>query len=152
MTTKNIFSFIATLHLLTIVSCRQPTTNLDKQLTQQDSFVTKTNLDIIVCQLAIPPRDTFDLFPEITIAIKKDSIKPTFLKFQPGGTETNITIIDSVYSTNFKNIWDCPVSKQLDFLHNESGLLDISDLQKGTYFIRYSSCSRGGNYKLVLTN
>jgi len=62
---------------------------------------------------------------------KKDNAKPTFLKFKLGGTKTNIKILDSVYSQNYKNMWDTPPTKQLDFGHSESGLLDISDLAEG---------------------
>ena len=137
-------------YIVILPSCGQKTQTTDKQLSHKDSLVTMKNVDIVVYEIAIPPRDTFDIFPETVLTIKRDSIKPTFLKFQSGGTETNIALIDSAYANNYKNIWDSPDAKRLDFGFSESGLLEISNLRKGTYLIRYSSCNIGGNYKLIL--
>ena len=137
---------------LTLYSCGQNTNRNEKNLKQIDSSYTIENLEIIVYKLALPHIDSFDSFSEKTIEIKADRKKPLFLQFQSGGTETNITIRDSVYANNFKKRLDCPPSKQLNFGHNESGLLDISDLKAGTYFVQYSSCNFIGSYKLILRN
>lgn len=144
------FLIFVIVHLLTLVSMGQTTTNFDNKIILRDSLVTTISLEIVVFELAIPQLDTFDMFRLTTVNIKKDTIKPTFLKFQSSGTETNIKIIDSTYAKNYKNIWACPSTKRLDFGHNESGLLDISDLHTGIYFIDYTSCNIAGSYKLIL--
>ncbi len=117
---------------------------------KQDSLIYATNLNILVYQIGIPPLDSFRMFPETVLEIKKDKSKPTFLKFRHGGTETDISIIDSSNAINYKNTWNCPSFKHLSFDINESGLIEISDLKSGTYFISYSSCYTRGTYKLIL--
>lgn len=140
---------------LTLLSCGENhSSTLEKETTNKrqkskNKLITITNLEIVVFELGIPPRDTFDL---TLIEVEKDSLKPTFLKFQSGGTETNIVVVDSVYANNYQSMWDCPAGKRLNFGHDESGLLDISNLRKGTYYIQYVSCNGGGSYKLILTD
>jgi len=149
---KKAFIIITSCLLVTLYSCGQKTNSNDKNIKLIDSSFTIENLEIVVYKIALPHIDSFDSFSEKTIEIKADRKKPLFLQFQTGGTETNITIRDSVYANNFKKRLDCPPSKQLNFGHNESGLIDISDLKAGTYFIQYSSCNFIGSYKLILIN
>ena len=144
--------FCIAFHLLSHASFGQNKEISDTATSKQDSSIRIKTIDVIVYELSISPYIKDGIFPTKRVEIKKHDTKPTFLRFFSGGSETNIRIIDSTYSRNNKNIWDTPPAKQLDFGYLESGLLDVSNLRKGTYFVFYMSCNISGNYVLTMTN
>ena len=150
MNFKQTALILAIIHNTVLFSNGQANQQVKIQVLYKDSLVTIKTTEILIYELSIPKLKDYN-FPETTVNIKLKNSQPTFIQFHSGGTETDILMIDSVRASNYNNIWDSRPLKKLQFGDDESGLIDISDLSSGVYFIRYSSCNFGGIYKLVLT-
>ena len=133
-----------------MTSCRvQQTPALIKQESKTD-IVTVRETDSLIFHLAIPPLDSTGIFSITPVHVRKVEDKPNFLEFERGGSETNIAIIDNACAKEHKEYWGCPVTKRLDFWNDMSRLMDISDLKRGNYIIRYGSCNIAGVYQLYI--
>lgn len=74
------------------------------------------------------------------------------LKLPNGGTETNVLLYDSTYLTALQHHNDSSVAPLVtgDFSVHEEVLLDITDIERGKYYIQYSSCNTGGIFPLTI--
>ena len=118
-----------------------------KQAFPQDTTVLVKNGDSLIYELLIPKVDSFGEFPMTTVELKKANDKPTLIEFQPGGTETNILLFDTTYSSRLPGN---SVVKKLDFGHGMNRTINISDFKSGIYYVSYGSCNIFGRYKLVV--
>jgi hypothetical protein len=121
------------------------------QQNPKDSLVSEWTKKTLIYEVKLP-KIINDHFAETTITIKKAKGIPTLLKFESGGTITEINI-DEGYSIKnnytYRNYYPL---KSISFEYGEICLLDISTIRAGIYTVNYSSCNFGGSYKLILTN
>jgi len=144
------FFALAIILIQAIIACQVQQKPVLSKKELKRGIVTVKETDSLIFHIALPPIDSTRIFPTTVVYIRKADNKPNFLEFEAGGTETNIAIVDSACAAEQKEYWGCPATKRLDFSIDESRLLDISELKRGSYIIRYGSCYIAGVYRLHL--
>jgi len=117
----------------------------------KDNFLEINSPKIIVFTILRPEADSTGFFQTKEIQIKRLKGRLNFIKFTSGGTETNVSVIDSVRAAQYIDIKYCPSEKNLNFNSTENCLMDITEWQPSTYYVNYRSCNFFGGYVLRIT-